>query len=427
MSPESRQRAKPYEAAVSASPPTGKRSAKDTRLVGSSPTVDGSPCSRSGISDVLHLGVIVLLVIALFAHQELRAGSAASVEDLARIASASRLAAEAITVLQADLRPGVTGLDLDRRLDILLAANNATAATLHYGGFTGALLQPSTSARGNAVCGIFDGVVGLTRLVVPSLPSLPLCGFPGRLCISVNSDVCHGIPRREPFNSGDLVKLDVAVNLNGYFGDTCATYVVGDIAAPSARRISEVTREALFLSILAAGMPNATLGDIGYASQAHAEFEGFRIVKEYSGHGVGRNFHEPPNVLHVGLPGKGHRLIENQVITLEPILAEGSESVTILSDGWTVTTRDGQLSAQWEHTVVVSLGVAVVLTARQGETLPQRIFSSKVDRERLLNARYEAGFAAQLDASAERFARSWPTSLAQHSASRLQHKLDDHA
>jgi len=328
------------------------------------------------------------------------------------LADASRVAADALSALGANLQAGGSGAELDELLYRFLSARNATAAPLHYGGFTGALMQPTKSKIGRAICGAFDGGIGFLRQhFVPALPAMPLCGFPGHLCFSVNSEVCHGTPRSTPkLQMGDLVKLDVAVKLEGVIGDTCATFIVGgeDASDPESLRLANVAREALFLGIITAGA-NRTLGDIGHAVQTHIEKEGFTVVTAFGGHGVGRQFHEPPHVNHVGKPGEGHRLTLGQVLTIEPIVAAGSELITILGDGWTAVTRDGKHAAQWEHTVVIENeeGPARVLTARVGETLPERI-ANRTERDRIFQ-RYSPSFATLLSESTERLLYAWPS------------------
>lgn len=177
-------------------------------------------------------------------------------------------------------------------------------------------------------------------------------GFPKSICTSLNHQVCHGIPGERKLTNGDVLNIDVTVIKNGWFGDTSAMYCVG---TPSirAKRLIEVTYEAMMRGIEAV-RPGATLGDIGHAIQKTAEAQGFSVVREYCGHGLGRNFHEDPQILHYGKPGEGLRLAPGMVFTIEPMINAGKREIKLLNDGWTVVTKDHSLSAQWEHTVVVT-------------------------------------------------------------------------
>ena len=177
-------------------------------------------------------------------------------------------------------------------------------------------------------------------------------GFPKSICTSLNHQVCHGIPGARKLENGDMLNIDVTVIKDGWFGDTSAMYCVG---APSirAKRLIEVTYEAMMRGIEAV-RPGATLGDIGHAIQKVAESNGFSVVREYCGHGLGRNFHEDPQILHYGKPGEGVRLEPGMVFTIEPMINAGKREIKLLNDGWTVVTKDHSLSAQWEHTVAVT-------------------------------------------------------------------------
>jgi methionyl aminopeptidase len=193
-------------------------------------------------------------------------------------------------------------------------------------------------------------------------------GFPKSICTSVNHVVCHGIPNDKPLKKGDIVNIDVTVIKDDYHGDTSAMFCVGEPTI-QARRLCETSYEALWVGI---GMvrPGMRLGDLGHAIQSHAEARNYSIVREYCGHGIGRQFHEEPQVLHYGIPGTGLVLEPGMVFTIEPMLNAGKRHVKLLADGWTVVTKDHSLSAQWEHMVLVTETGVEVLTLREGETPP---------------------------------------------------------
>jgi methionyl aminopeptidase len=192
--------------------------------------------------------------------------------------------------------------------------------------------------------------------------------YPRSICTSVNHQVCHGIPGPRVLKQGDIVNLDITVIKDGFHGDTSRMFFVG---APSiaARRLCEVTYECMWLGILQV-RPGATLGDIGHAIQRHAEGKGFSIVREFCGHGIGRRFHEDPQVLHYGRPGTGLSLQPGMIFTIEPMVNAGRREVKELGDGWTIVTRDHSLSAQWEHTVLVTDHGYEVLTQSAGSPAP---------------------------------------------------------
>jgi len=191
-------------------------------------------------------------------------------------------------------------------------------------------------------------------------------GFPKSICTSVNDVVCHGIPNdRKVLKSGDIVNIDITVIKDGYHGDTSKMFCPGK-TAPHAERLVEVTRECLYRGIELV-RPGATLGDIGAVIQRHAEKNYYSVVREYCGHGIGTVFHEEPQVLHYGKRGAGMVLREGMTFTIEPMINAGRRYVKLNRDGWTVTTRDGRLSAQWEHTLAVTAGGVEVLTARSHE------------------------------------------------------------
>ena len=178
-------------------------------------------------------------------------------------------------------------------------------------------------------------------------------GFTKTTCISVNDEVCHGIPSAHKIlKDGDILNIDVAVIKDGYFGDTSRMYFVGE-PSPAAKKLVETTYAAMLAGIHAV-KPGATLGDIGYAIQSVAQREGYSIVREYCGHGIGRIYHEQPNILHYGQKGQGMVLKKGMVFTIEPMVNAGKPHVKELNDGWTVITQDKSLSAQWEHMVAVT-------------------------------------------------------------------------
>lgn len=186
---------------------------------------------------------------------------------------------------------------------------------------------------------------------------------------SKNEVVCHGVPStRDVLRDGDIVNFDITLEKDGYIVDSSKTFLIGDVS-PAARRLVRTTYEALWKGILAV-RPGARLGDIGHAIDRHAKRAGYSIVREYCGHGIGREMHEDPQVLHFGKPGTGMPLREGMVFTIEPMLNQGRRAVLTEDDGWTVVTADGKLSAQFEHTVAVTGTGVRVLTLRPDETPP---------------------------------------------------------
>lgn len=191
-------------------------------------------------------------------------------------------------------------------------------------------------------------------------------GYAYALNASRNEVVCHGVPSAsEILQSGDLVNFDITLEKNGYIADSSKTYLIGEVS-PQARQLVEVTYEAMWKGIEAV-RPGARLGDIGHAIERHARAHGYSVVREYCGHGIGREMHEPPEVLHWGKPKTGLTLREGMVFTIEPMLNQGLPGTRTLKDGWTVVTRDGRLSAQFEHTVAVTKDGVQVLTLRPDE------------------------------------------------------------
>ncbi|OGI47622.1 MAG: type I methionyl aminopeptidase [Candidatus Muproteobacteria bacterium RIFCSPHIGHO2_01_FULL_65_16] len=244
-------------------------------------------------------------------------------EEIAKMRGAGRLAAEVLEMIRPHVVPGVTTGALDRIChDYIVNVQHAVPAPLNYK------------------------------------------GFPKSICTSVNHQVCHGVPGEKKLKKGDILNIDVTIIKDGWHGDTSKMYFVG---APSiqARRLAQVTHECLLRGI-AAVRPGAHLGDIGHAIQSHAEANGFSVVREYCGHGIGREFHEDPQVLHYGEPGAGIVLDPGMTFTIEPMINAGKKEVKLLPDNWTVVTRDHSLSAQWEHTVAVTAGGCEILTLLPG-------------------------------------------------------------
>ena len=238
---------------------------------------------------------------------QIKIHDAAAFEGMRR---AGRLCAEALDMLAAEVRPGVTTATLDQLVFDFTVAHGAYPACLDYRGFTRSI------------------------------------------CTSLNHVVCHGIPDDKPLRSGDILNIDVTVILDGWHGDSSRMYAVGEIPR-RAERLIEVTYEALMIGV-AAVKPGATTGDIGAVIQDYAEAERCTIVREFCGHGIGRLFHDEPNILHYGRRGEGVVLKPGMFFTVEPMVNLGRPHVKVLGDGWTAVTRDRSLSAQFEHTVGVT-------------------------------------------------------------------------
>lgn len=186
-------------------------------------------------------------------------------------------------------------------------------------------------------------------------------GYPAASCISINDEVIHGIPNKKRIvKAGDIVSIDVGATFNGYVGDNAATFAAGDIS-PEAQRLCDTTRESLYEGIKAA-VAGGRIGDIGSTIQRYCEERGFSVVREYTGHGVGKVMHEDPSVPNFGTPGRGVRLLPGMTIAIEPMINAGGAGIRQLPDGWTVKTRDGSLSAHFEHTVAITSNGPVILT-----------------------------------------------------------------
>lgn len=192
--------------------------------------------------------------------------------------------------------------------------------------------------------------------------------YPYSLNTSINDVVCHGMPSATQYlKAGDIINVDITLEKNGFVADSSKMFLIGDVS-PKAKHLVDSTYEALWKGIRAV-KPGATLGDIGHAIELHAAANGYSVVREYCGHGIGRKMHEPPHVLHHGKPNSGVVLREGMTFTIEPMLNQGTANVKVKSDGWTVVTRDKKLSAQWEHTIAVTADGFEVLTLRSEESI----------------------------------------------------------
>ena len=192
--------------------------------------------------------------------------------------------------------------------------------------------------------------------------------YPKSLCTSVNNQICHGIPGPKVLKKGDIVNIDITVIKDGYHGDTSRMFYVGEPTI-LAKRLCETTYKSMWHGISQV-KPGNHLGDIGYAIQNYAEDHGFSVVREFCGHGIGKAFHEDPQILHYGNPGDGIELKKGMVFTIEPMINAGKREIKMLSDGWTVVTKDRSLSAQWEHTILVTKDSFEVLTVSEGTPKP---------------------------------------------------------
>jgi len=255
-----------------------------------------------------------------------------SPDDIEKMRIAGRLAAEVLEMIEQFIKPGITTNQLNEIAHQHITENQkAIPATLNYH------------------------------------------GFPKSICTSVNHVVCHGIPNDKPLKKGDIINVDVTVIKEGFHGDTSKMFAVGNIP-PFAQRLIQVTQECLYIGIRMV-KPGVYLGDIGAAIQQHAQKNHYSIVREYCGHGIGRDFHEEAlQILHYGKPGTGLKIQKGMTFTIEPMVNLGSRSIRLLKDNWTVITKDHKLSAQWEHTLAVTDTGCEILTLRAEEDLKQ-IFS----------------------------------------------------
>jgi len=192
-------------------------------------------------------------------------------------------------------------------------------------------------------------------------------GYPKSICTSINEVVCHGIPGKDKLKNGDIINVDVTVNKDGYYGDTSKMFLIGEVSSKAAELV-KITQECLYLAIKII-RPGLRTGDIGAVIQKYAENHGFSVVREYCGHGIGTNFHEEPQILHFGTQGTGIPLKAGMIFTIEPMINIGTYHTKVLNDGWTVVTADNQLSAQWEHTILVTESGYEVLTLRNKENI----------------------------------------------------------
>jgi len=244
--------------------------------------------------------------------------------EIEKMRIAGRLAAEVLEMIEPYVVPGVTTDELDKIChDYIVDVQKAIPAPLNYH------------------------------------------GFPKSICTSINQQVCHGIPSDKKLKSGDIVNVDITVIKDEYHGDTSKMFCVGEVS-PHAHRLVKVTQEAMMLGIEQV-KPGATLGDIGNAIQKHAESNRYSVVREFCGHGIGKKFHEEPQVLHYGKPGEGDVLKSGMILTIEPMINLGKRHVKVLGDGWTAITKDRSLSAQWEHTILVTDQGYEILTLRREE------------------------------------------------------------
>jgi methionyl aminopeptidase len=248
-------------------------------------------------------------------------------EDFAPMREAGKLAAQTLDMIGPHVVPGVTTEELNTLCHDFIVGHGAIPAPLNYR------------------------------------------GFPKSICTSINHVVCHGIPGEKKLLDGDIVNIDVTVILNGWYGDTSRMYVAGT-ANTKAKRLIEVTYESLMRGI-AVVKPGATFGDIGYAIQSYVEAQRFSVVRDFCGHGIGQEFHAPPNVLHFGRRGEGPVLKAGMFFTIEPMVNTGRPEVKVLEDGWTAVTRDRGLSAQYEHMIgVTETGYENFTLSPAGYTVP---------------------------------------------------------
>ncbi|MCQ8896037.1 type I methionyl aminopeptidase [Limnobacter humi] len=249
-------------------------------------------------------------------------------EDIAKMRVAGRLASEVLDFITPHVHAGITTEELDRLChDYMVNVQGTIPAPLNY-------CPP-----------------GYTP-------------YPKSICTSVNHQICHGVPGPKKLKNGDIINIDITVIKDGYHGDTSRMFVVGE-GSLAARRLCQITYEAMWIGIEQV-RPGATLGDVGAAIQRFAEGFGYSVVREFCGHGIGQKFHEEPQVLHYGRPGTGVRLEKGMIFTIEPMLNAGRREIKEMPDGWTIVTKDHSLSAQWEHTVLVTDDGYEVLTVSAG-------------------------------------------------------------
>ena len=251
-----------------------------------------------------------------------------SPNEIEKMRVAGKLAAEVLDYITPFVKPGTTTGELDRLChDYMVNVQDTVPAPLNY--------APPGYAP-----------------------------YPRSICTSVNHVVCHGVPGDKKLKYGDIVNIDITVIKDGYHGDTSRIFCVGE-SSIQAKRLCEVTYQCMWRGIEAV-KPGAYLGDVGYAIQFHAESHGYSVVREFCGHGIGQNFHEEPQILHYGRPGTGLPLMPGMTFTIEPMINAGKPGIRQLNDGWTIVTKDHSLSAQWEHTVLVTETGYEVLTLSAG-------------------------------------------------------------
>ena len=251
-----------------------------------------------------------------------------STEEIEKMRVAGRLASELLDYVQPFVKAGVTTGELDKIChDYMVDVQHTIPAPLNYA-------PPGHKP------------------------------YPKSICTSVNHQVCHGVPGDKKLKAGDIINIDVTVIKDGYHGDSSRMFFVGEPSI-QAKRLSEITYECMWLGI-AAVKPGAFLGDIGSVIQKYAESKGYSVVREFCGHGIGKQFHEEPQVLHYGRPGTGMKLVPGMTFTIEPMINAGKRDIRQLGDGWTIVTNDHSLSAQWEHTVLVTDSGYEVLTVSAG-------------------------------------------------------------
>ena len=245
-------------------------------------------------------------------------------------------------------------------IETMRIAGRRAAEVLEY---IGPFVEPGvTTAELDRLCHIY-----ITEVQGAIPAPLNYKGFPKSICTSVNQVVCHGIPsEKKVLKAGDIINIDVTVIVNGFHGDTSKMFFVGKPQAHS-ERLVKIAQECLYIGIDCV-RPGSRLGDIGAAVQQHAERNYYCVVRDYCGHGIGRIFHEDPQILHYGTPDTGMELREGMTFTIEPMINAGKAATKLKPDGWTVETRDGRLSAQWEHTLAVTATGVEVLTARSEES-----------------------------------------------------------
>ncbi|AKX44364.1 methionine aminopeptidase [Thiopseudomonas alkaliphila] len=249
-------------------------------------------------------------------------------EEIEKMRIAGRLAAEVLEMLEPHVKVGVTTEELNRiSHEYITQVQQAIPAPLNYN------------------------------------------GFPKSICTSVNHVVCHGIPNDKPLKDGDIINIDVTVIKDGWYGDTSKMFLVGN-TPEWAERLCRVTQECLYKGIEIV-RPGTRLGDIGEVIQKYAESQGYSVVREYCGHGIGKVFHEEPQVLHYGRAGTGLELKEGMTFTIEPMINLGRPETRLLGDGWTAITKDRKLTAQWEHTLTVTADGYEIFTLRNEETFPK--------------------------------------------------------